>query len=190
MNRAISKFVDNLLEHEETSADETITAAAPAAEFTGQRIAPAQPGSPGSPDYSPDVEDVRALNWEALQHRNSASIVQLVYASFPTNTKFIRVHESPDLAYAPDYYEAWGFIARDNLDVVVSVYTHRTKDWHSHLVSLPQNLLLVDLEETDAQPAAAAPEVEAGVHESALDPEETLAVYADEDDVNTFDLFI
>lgn len=146
------------------------------------------------PDFYPDVEDIRQLNWEALQRRSADSIVQLVYASFPTNTKFIRVHESEDMPYEPAYYEAWGFIARDNVDVGITVYTDRPEAWESHLGSLPQTMTVIDRRPQNAEKVEAPKPVEAEeavVAESAETPdEETLLVYADEDDENTFDVFL
>jgi len=189
MNVSAESLVDRLLERE-ASAQGT---AEPSADFSGPRIAPARQGSSSEPDFYPDVEDVRQLNWEALQRRTSSSIVQLVYASFPTNTKFIRVHESESRPYEPAYYEAWAFIARDNPDVLTSVFTFQPKSWASHLGSLPKNLELIDqqAEPEQAEPEPAPTPKADLVKEGEETPDEqTLLVYADEDDENTFDVFV
>ena len=196
MNRTATDIVDKLLEGEAAEAAAAITAAHAEEpdDFRGPRIAPARQGSSMKPDFYPDVEDIRQLNWEALQRRSADSIVQLVYASFPTNTKFIRVHESEDMPYEPAYYEAWGFIARDNVDVGITVYTDRPEAWESHLGSLPQTMTVIDRRPQNAEKVEAPKPVEAEeavVAESAETPdEETLLVYADEDDENTFDVFL
>lgn len=197
MNRTSESLVDKLLEQTALGAEDVVTAEHPedpAEDFRGQRVAPARSGSVSQPDFYPDVEDIRQLNWEALQRRSSESIVQLVYASFPTNTKFIRVHESDRLSYEPAYYEAWGFIARDNIDVGITVFTDKPEAWESHLGSLPQTLTVVDRRPAPEAEEAPAPKPEApapAVKESEETPdEETLLVYADEDDENTFDVFL
>lgn len=199
MSQTAADIVDKLLEQDSLGAEDAIAAvhAEEPEAFRGQRIAPARQGSVSQPDFYPDVEDIRQLNWEAIQRRSSDSIVQLVYASFPTNTKFIRVHESENRAYEPAFYGAWGFIARDNIDVGLTIFTNRPEAWESNLGSIPQTLTVVDRRLKDEEAASPTPESEEieevpkPVKESEATPDEkSLLVYADEDDENTFDVFL